>query len=329
MKCNIPSFTRATWPVVLCIAFFALGLLTSTFPIKTFAVELEPAEEEAQGFDPGIEQAEAESVPTGFEEYPFPAEEEEEAFRGTLVFVIDDAGYNIIDLEPFLAFPGALTVAVLPGRLFSQEAAERIRAAGKELFLHQPMEALARTAEPGAIMIGMEREDIEAIINRNLDELWPVRGLNNHEGSRVTMDEGIMKIILDICRERGILFLDSRTVSATAAQRVADRMGITIASRDIFIDNIQTRENMLEYISIGLLQAEQRGHAVMIGHIQSPALAPLLIELYPELIQQGYRFSTVSELLEELSIPQDPEPDELPPDSPIEDDLFPQEVMEQ
>ncbi|MDR2181297.1 MAG: divergent polysaccharide deacetylase family protein, partial [Treponema sp.] len=34
--------------------------------------------------------------------------------KGVLVFVIDDAGNNLRELEPFLAFPGPLTIAVLP-----------------------------------------------------------------------------------------------------------------------------------------------------------------------------------------------------------------------
>ena len=95
--------------------------------------------------------------------------------RGTLVFVIDDAGHNLRDLEPFLAFPGPLTIAVLPGLPYSAETARRVRAAGKELFLHQPMESIGgRNPGPGAIRSGMGRDEIRAIISRNLDELWPV-----------------------------------------------------------------------------------------------------------------------------------------------------------
>jgi len=56
--------------------------------------------------------------------------------RGTLVFVIDDAGNNLQELEPFLRIPFPLTIAVLPGLPHSAEAAKRIRAAGKEVILH-------------------------------------------------------------------------------------------------------------------------------------------------------------------------------------------------
>ena len=217
---------------------------------------------------------------------------------GTLVFVIDDAGHNLRDLQPFLDFPGALTIAVLPGLTYSAEAARRIRAAGKELFLHQPMESLGGTNPgPGAIMAGMDSGEIRDIINRNLDEIGDVAGMNNHEGSRITMDEAAMETILSLSRERDILFLDSRTTAETAAPRVARRLGMTIAERDIFVDNVQERESMLYFINRGLDRARHSGSAILIGHIWSRELAPLLKEMYADLIEQGFVFSSVADVL--------------------------------
>ena len=78
--------------------------------------------------------------------------------KGRIVIVVDDAGYNLEDLDPFLKFPGPLSIAVLPGLPHSREAARRIKAAGKELLLHQPMEALGgENPGPGAIRLGHGR----------------------------------------------------------------------------------------------------------------------------------------------------------------------------
>jgi len=218
--------------------------------------------------------------------------------RGTLVFVIDDAGNNLRDLEPFLQLDIPLTIAVLPGLPHSAEAARRIRAAGKEVFLHQPMEALGgQDPGPGAIMSGMEREEIRAIIKRNLDELGPVTGMNNHTGSRVTMDEEAMETILSLCQEKGILFLDSRTTNESAAPRTAKRLGMRIGERDIFIDNIPEKESMIQFINQGLQVAERNGSAIMLGHVQTAALAPLLYELLPILKREGFTFSPASTVI--------------------------------
>jgi len=223
--------------------------------------------------------------------------------RGTLVFVIDDAGHNLRDLEPFLEINEPFTIAVLPGLAYSAEAARRIRAAGKEVFLHQPMEAVGGSNPgPCAILSGMGKDEIVSIVSRNLDEIGPVSGINNHEGSRITMDAETMEILLELCRERGILFLDSRTSSETAASMVARKMGMIIGERDVFVDNVQERESIIGYINAGLLKAEQKGSAIMIGHVWSPLLASLLAELFPDLREQGYTFTPAGTLINGIKL---------------------------
>ena len=217
---------------------------------------------------------------------------------GTLVFVIDDAGNNLGELEPFLRYPGPLTIAVLPGLPHSAQAARLIRAAGKEVFLHQPMEALGGQAPgPGAIYSGMSANEIRAVLSRNLAEIGPVAGMNNHQGSKITMDRETMETILGFCAEHGLHFLDSRTTAETVIPAVARRIGMKIGERDVFIDNEQNKASMVRYIGDGLTRARQNGSAVMIGHTWSPELAPALSELYPELTKQGYLFTRASALI--------------------------------
>jgi polysaccharide deacetylase 2 family uncharacterized protein YibQ len=217
---------------------------------------------------------------------------------GTLVFVIDDAGNNLRELEPFLRIPFPLTIAVLPGLSHSAEAARRIRAAGKEVFLHQPMEALGgQDPGPGAIYSGMSGDEIRSILKRNIAEIGPVAGINNHQGSKVTMDRTMMDTVLAFCAEQGLCFLDSRTTAETAVPAAAKSMSIKIGQRDVFIDNEQDAESMLHFISGGLGRARQNGSAVLIGHTWSPELAPLLAEQFPLLIKQGYSIKTASDII--------------------------------
>jgi len=237
-------------------------------------------------------------VPAAIRLPPERVPEQPPVSRGTLVFVIDDAGNNMRDLEPFLTLGIPLTIAVLPGLPYSVEAAQRIRAAGQEVFLHQPMEPIGgQDPGPGAIMAGMDRDEIRAIIKQNLEEVGPVIGMNNHMGSRITMDEEAMKTILELSREKGILFLDSRTTNESAAPRAAQYLGMTIGERDIFLDNIPERESILTFIDMGLQTAEQNGLAIMIGHVQVAALAPLLAELIPDLKERGFSFSPASTVI--------------------------------
>ncbi len=218
--------------------------------------------------------------------------------RGTITLVMDDAGNNLHELDAFLAFPGHITIAVLPGLPYSAEAARRIRAAGKELILHQPMEALGgQNPGPGAIYTSMTDEEIRSIVEKNLAEVGPVTGMNNHQGSKVTMDERVMEIILSICHDQGIYFLDSRTTADTVVPLIAARRGMKIWERDVFLDNIQERAAMIQSFHEGLQKAEKKGGAIMIGHVWSSELAAVLEGLYPELVEQGFSLSTISKIM--------------------------------
>ncbi len=218
--------------------------------------------------------------------------------KGTGLIVIDDAGNNLKELDPFLSFPGALTIAVLPGLPHSAEAARRIRAAGKDVILHQPMEAIGgQNPGPGAIFVNMSPEEMRVVLERNIAEVGPIVGMNNHQGSLVTSDVTAMETILAVCRKHDIYFLDSRTTGETVVPAVAARMGIRIRERDVFVDNIQERAEMIRFIQEGFQKAEKKGSSVMIGHAWSSELASTLRELYPELIEQGFSLSTISRIM--------------------------------
>jgi polysaccharide deacetylase 2 family uncharacterized protein YibQ len=233
-------------------------------------------------------------TPEVFEEAPKPLPLK----KGSITLVMDDAGNNLHELDAFLAFSGPMTIAVLPGLPYSAEAARRIRAAGKEVILHQPMEALGgQNPGPGAIYSSMSDAEIRALVEKNLTEIGPVAGMNNHQGSKITMDERVMEIILSICHDQGIYFLDSRTTADTVAPLLAGRLGTKIWERDVFLDNIQEKAAMIKSFHEGLAKAEKKGGAIMIGHVWSSELAATLAELYPEMVEQGFSLSTISKVM--------------------------------
>jgi polysaccharide deacetylase 2 family uncharacterized protein YibQ len=150
---------------------------------------------------------------------------------------------------------------------------------------------------PGAIKTGMSPGEVKEILVKNLNEVGPVMGFNNHEGSRATMDPLIMKPLLEVSRDSNLCFLDSRTIADTAGPGTARELGIAIAQRDFFLDNEQDRESILAVIEAACKKAEQNGSAVLIGHTWSPRLAAILAEAYPRLVKEGFAFTTISGLL--------------------------------
>lgn len=216
--------------------------------------------------------------------------------KGKLIFVFDDAGHNLEQLQYFLDLPFPCTIAVLPKLPNSRETARRIRAAGKELILHQPMQALNPNINPGdgAVKPGMDREEIKKIVASNVEEIGPIAGMNNHEGSLITSDEKAMEAVLELCKEKNIYFLDSRTSSKSVVPQVAKKLNMNIWERAVFLDNKKDKAYMKKQIIEGLEIASQRGEAIMIGHVFTVDLAILLKEMYSDLTQEGYTFSTIS-----------------------------------
>ncbi len=215
-----------------------------------------------------------------------------------LVFVFDDAGLNPSNVKRYTSLPFPVTIAVLPKLSRSRECADVTRASGNEVILHQPMQAvnLKVNPGPGAILPEMSTFEIAAVLKENLNEIGPVKGLNNHEGSLITQD--IIKIgaVLDVADEEGVFFLDSRTTAETKAPQAALERGMNIYERDVFIDDIVTRRVMLSEIYRGIGIANKNGSAIMIGHVDKSVniLPALLNDLYPHLVKSGYKFSTVS-----------------------------------
>lgn len=219
-----------------------------------------------------------------------------------LVFVIDDAGLSLEKTKKYTDLPFAITIAVLPKLKHSKDCAYLVRSSKKELILHQPMQSLNLNLNPGpgAITSDMGTYEIVRVIKENLEELGPgVKGMNNHEGSLITSDKIKIGAVLEVCMEKGIYFLDSRTTSDTQAPQAALERDISIFEKNApYIDNIVSRDAMLKEIYACLDVANKKGKAIMIGHVDKSAeiLPALLRELYPYLVEKGYKFATPSML---------------------------------
>lgn len=216
-----------------------------------------------------------------------------------IAFVIDDAGQSVSNLKKYTSLPFDISVAVLPGLSHTKDCAYVVRAAKKELLLHQPMQAENLNLDPGpcAIKPGMSTFEIAQIVKTNLDELGPgVKGMNNHEGSLITGNVIKIGAVLDVAAERGIYFLDSRTTAASMARQAALERDMNIKERDVFIDDIINRDKMLEQIYRGIGIANKKGKVIMIGHVDKSAgiLPQLLSELYPYLKKNGYTVTVPS-----------------------------------
>jgi hypothetical protein len=264
------------------------------------ASNLEKAAEEPKKAIPAIVSVPKPSRVPGPKAIPYiqMVRQQSEKLTPTLIIVIDDAGYNIQQLKPFLDLPFPITIAVLPEVDHSGESALMIEKAGKELILHQPMQALGgNNTGPGSIRTDMSAEEARSIVERNLKAFPQAKGFNNHMGSAVTRDRRIMSTVLDLAKSRGIYYLDSLTTPGTATAELCEEMNIPYWERDVFLDNTGDRQSILRALDEGKSIASTRGASVLIGHVWSAELAQTLMDIYPKLIEEGYSLSTISKFM--------------------------------
>jgi hypothetical protein len=233
---------------------------------------------------------------------PPPPEELETA---RLAIVIDDLGHNVNGLtRRALGLPGPITFAVLPELRYSARLLTEVRRAGHSALLHLPMEAEPDTGydagEP-QIRVGMDARAIRRTVERCLDGLPDVVGVNNHMGSRVTPSRPEMDAVMAVLAERGLVFLDSQTSSRSVAHVAAADAGVPHVRNDIFLDaGGADVELVVERLRFLLRRAHDRGWAVGIGHVNE-ATVDGLERILPELEAEGVALVPIAELIHDLA----------------------------
>lgn len=219
--------------------------------------------------------------------------------KGSILVIIDDVGYNLHELEPFLSLPGPVVFAILPSVPYSRKAAEMIHDAGKTSIIHQPMQATTiQNLGDNPVLADMNEEEIDAVLTRSINEIPYAVGMNNHMGSLITADPEKMEMILRFLKEKGMIFVDSLTTADSAVKETAEKLGMPYLHRHVFLDNEKTAEYYTAAFESGLQQAEEEGLAVLIGHVWADGLAEALYGLYLEAEAEGVTFISINELEE-------------------------------
>jgi len=121
----------------------------------------------------------------------------------------------------------------------------------------------------------MEESEIITFIEDSLRQIPHAIGVNNHQGSLITANPRLMKIILRELQKRGLFFVDSRTTSQSVAYQIARSMGLPTTYRKIFLDNEVSRAKIREQLIKLLQRGRREGWAVAIGHPWEETLAVL------------------------------------------------------
>ncbi len=212
-----------------------------------------------------------------------------------VALMFDDLGMDRRRTERIIGFPGPLTLSFLPyaGDLPRQTRAAH--AAGHELMVHMPMEPLASGLDPGpgVLLTSLSVEENLRRLDHGLAAFDGYVGLNNHMGSRFTMDRAALAPILAELHRRGLLFVDSVTIPTSVGSELAAAINMPHTQRNVFLDNEMTSAAV--HASLMRLEqlARQTGTAVAIGHPHDVTLDAVAAWL-PTLAAKGLVLAPVS-----------------------------------
>jgi len=185
-----------------------------------------------------------------------------------IAIVIDDLGHSDKKLLPFLELDVPLTLAFLPYPKKSRDLAKLAKKQGYEILVHMPMEPLDKNIDPGpdALTSVLNIKDMKDSFRRNFKKIDGAKGINNHMGSKLSLNKSAMEIIIGEVASRNLLYFDSVTVSGTYGWRIAEKRNIPFAKRDIFIDNVKDIEVISQQLKALETKAIENGFSVGIGH---------------------------------------------------------------
>ncbi|MGE4445339.1 MAG: divergent polysaccharide deacetylase family protein [Synergistaceae bacterium] len=218
--------------------------------------------------------------------------------RPILAIVVDDGG-NALDMAKKVAsFDLPLTWAILPYTRYAGETAAIADAAGIPYLLHLPMQAeIDKDSKEYLVGEGMDRNMIREVTVKALNSLPSPIGINNHRGSLATSKWDIMVPIIDVLKERQLLFLDSRTSGKSVAYEAAKAAGIMALKNRGFLDGTPDKDSIKARFDQVVKTTLQRGDMIVICHFR-PATLLFLETLNKEYTKLPVRLVKLPEMAE-------------------------------
>jgi hypothetical protein len=216
-----------------------------------------------------------------------------------IAIVIDDLGVSEKYTKQVLELSYPMTLAFMPvdgAKVLAEEAHDQ----GYEIIIHMPMEPIGDKFELTGIYLkeGQTEDEVKKMLNQAFVSFDHYVGMNNHMGSKLTQNEDAMRTVMSILKDKGLYFLDSRTIHNSVAGDISHAAGIPTVTRDVFLDNGKTKEEVLVQLNYTEKVALKYGVAVAIGHGHSYTIAALK-EWFPTVKDKNIELVTLSSLLKE------------------------------
>ena len=214
-----------------------------------------------------------------------------------VAIIMDDIGYNKKQGLAALALPGAITYAIIPHSPNAIFFAKAARKQNKEVMLHAPMSNIHNypLGESG-LTEHMNETDFNQVLNKALNSVPHITGVNNHMGSLLTQKRIPMEWTMQALSRKGLYFIDSRTTSHSIAWKTAQYYNVPSLKRDVFLDHERNTGFITQQFSKLISVAKRRGYAIAIAH-PYPETIDYLSQNIATLKEQGIHLVPASHLV--------------------------------
>jgi uncharacterized protein len=69
--------------------------------------------------------------------------------------------------------------------------------------------------------------------------------MNHHMGSNVTEDGRFMRIVLEVCKEKGLYYFDSKTTGNSVIPKLAEKLAVPYLENNLFFDQLYTEQHII------------------------------------------------------------------------------------
>ena len=182
-----------------------------------------------------------------------------------LIIIIDDVS-NINQVKAISSIGYPITMSFFPpeiGRPNSNKAATNV----KNYMIHLPCEANSLAFDEPKTLHTTDPYYIYDERIAEVKKLFPrAKFINNHTGSKLTADRKSMDRLMKALKKYNFAFIDSLTTSKSVAKIYAKKYGVKYFRRNVFIDNTQNVDYILNKIKRAVRLAKKKGLAIAIGH---------------------------------------------------------------
>ncbi len=231
---------------------------------------------------------------------PFKAEKIDGKEKPQIAIIINGIGLNAKTTNiAITSLPGEINLGFSPYGRELQKWMNKSRTYGHEGLLMIPTEPLSYPNDdpgPHTLMTNAPSRDNLKRLDWLLSQVTGYVGVINEMGSKFTTSEDDVLPILNSLKERGLMFLDSRSTRFSVAAKVARRLSMPRALNNLYIDNNINSKDIRA--NLAKLENTARTYGVALGVANAVPLSIKEIALWSKsLSARGFQLAPVTAIV--------------------------------